>query len=227
MTDERRLTTVVQTSAGDARLPVNYEEARRTLEVCASVDECAAWRNGAEALAAYARMAHDDELLNLATRIKARAERRLGELLMVYDGRGGDRSKNGSVSTFAPTRREVAAAAGLTKDAQVRCVRVANVPAAEFEAAVERPRPLTVAQLANLGRSQRSMSSRDTHAAAAHLINEPVRLFARHCRQPHTSDGARHVRPEDVAEMLMVTRDIADWIDEFAEKLPAGPPHAH
>lgn len=64
----------------------------------------------------------------MSERIQARAIRRAGELLKEFDGRGGDRSKSGDAPTSAPSRRDAATSAGMSKDQQVTAVRVANVP---------------------------------------------------------------------------------------------------
>jgi hypothetical protein len=107
-----------------ARLPATYEQAKLALASCERIDECCEWANKAEALASYAKMADDDTLRKLSHRIQARAVRRMGELLKEFDGRGGDRSKNGGTPTSAPTRRDAADAAGISKDQQVQAVRV-------------------------------------------------------------------------------------------------------
>jgi hypothetical protein len=134
-----------------ARLPLAYEAAKQALANCESVDECKDWADKAAALASYAKQADDDELEKRAVRIRARAIRRCGELLKQFDGRGGDRSKSGDAPTFAPTQREAAERAGISRDQQVTAVRVANVPAEDFEQQIESPKPPTISQLAMQG----------------------------------------------------------------------------
>lgn len=135
-------------------MPQTYEAAKTALANCESIDECQTWANKAEALALYAKQADDDTLFKFARRIQARAVRRAGELLKTFDGRGGDHSKNGGAPTSAPTRREAGDAAGMSRDQQVTAVRVANVPAEQFEA-VESDTPPTVTKLADMGTNRR------------------------------------------------------------------------
>jgi hypothetical protein len=136
--------------SASARLPETYQSAKTALSQCARVDECWEWATKAEALASYAKQADDDALYDFAVKIRARAIRRCGELLRaISPGRGGQpaHSTRGRV---APSRNAAARDAGLSRDQKRDALRVANVPEAEFEAAVEGQRP-TITALADRG----------------------------------------------------------------------------
>jgi hypothetical protein len=125
-----------------ARLPQNYMEAKKAIAECERLDECADWADKAAALASYARQADDLELENYARRIRLRASRRCGELLKAFDARGGDRGK--TVSPLVSARRSraaVAKQAGLSENKARTAVNIADIPEADFEAAVESERP--------------------------------------------------------------------------------------
>ena len=67
-----------------------YDAAKQAVAACVSIDECRDWKDKAAALAAYARLARDEELENNARRIRARATRRIGELLLgIEDNKRG------------------------------------------------------------------------------------------------------------------------------------------
>jgi len=73
----------------------------------------------------------------MADRIQARAIRRAGELLKeIEPQRGANQNISGGAPTKV-TRASAARDAGLSRDQRVSALRVASVPAATFEAAVE------------------------------------------------------------------------------------------
>lgn len=140
--------------AAKANLPASYEAAKAALANCVSIDECKDWADKAQALASYAKQANDDEMMRQSTRIRDRAIRRCGELLKQIEPQQGARTdKELSVGTHTRfTRNDAAEQAGLSKHQQVQAIRVANVPAADFERQVESPKPPTVTALAEQGK---------------------------------------------------------------------------
>lgn len=114
---------------------IRYEQARTALAEAHRVDEVKDIRDKAEAMAAYARQAKDSELIQYATEIKVRAERRCGELLRTTEKNAGGRpSENRSNDTtgYAPTLAEM----GLSKDESSRYQQLAAMPVEHFETAV-------------------------------------------------------------------------------------------
>lgn len=134
-----------------ARLPASYEAAKTALAECSRIDECQEWADKAEALASYAKQAKDEGLRRLADRIQARAVRRCGELYKQLESKQGARTDLGTV----PTRSSAAESAGLSERQRKTALRVANVPAEEFEAAVESENPPTITALAEAGKKPR------------------------------------------------------------------------
>jgi len=106
----------------------------------------------AEALAIYARQATDKQLLFFARRIQARACRRCGELLREYRGQVGRRKiVEGALPNSPQTRASAATQAGLSEHQRKTVLRLAAIPEADFEDAVEGPSPPTVTALATQG----------------------------------------------------------------------------
>jgi hypothetical protein len=139
---DNRLPAQIASLVKTAPLPPNYEEAKRTIAECERIDQCADWADKMAALASYARQADDRDLENYARRIRLRAVRRCGDLLLTYDGRGGDRTKTVTALDFAqPSRAAVAQEAGLTEHKTRVAVKIATIPEEDFEAAVESNQP--------------------------------------------------------------------------------------
>jgi hypothetical protein len=136
----------------DAKLPIAYERAKEAIAECDRVDECKDWINKSEALASYALQARDNTLYESAVRIKARAIERAGNLLKEHHAQG--KRSDLQLGGIGPTksRREEAEAAGLSKDQQIKAMRLTNIPRKEFEALVEASPPASIKELAALGK---------------------------------------------------------------------------
>lgn len=119
---------------------VRYEAARTALAECQRIDEVKDIRDKAEAMAAYARQAKDTELIQYATEIKVRAERRAGEMLKEA-GERGERvtyrdARWGESESQDATRKPTLADIGVTKDQSARWQSLAGMSDEHFETAV-------------------------------------------------------------------------------------------
>jgi len=110
---------------------VRYDAARHALQVAVSVDEVKDIRDKAQAMAAYARQAHDTALVEWATEIKVRAERRAGELLRANGVKAGNPQLSKD-TTIAPKLAEL----GISRDQSSRWQKLAAVSEDKFEQAV-------------------------------------------------------------------------------------------
>jgi len=114
---------------------VKYEAARYALQIASKIDEVKDIRDKALAMAAYARQAKDDDLINWATGLKLRAERRAGEMLAESEMNKGGRPKethNAAISVSIPTLEELGLSAKQSSDFQA----IAAIPEAKFDKAV-------------------------------------------------------------------------------------------
>lgn len=84
----------------------------------------------------------------MATRIKARAARRAGELLKQIEAGQGARDGKREVADRPPLRGEIARDAGMSPHQSKQAQRIASVPEADFDAQVESPKPPTLTALA-------------------------------------------------------------------------------
>jgi len=193
-----------------AQLPATYEHAKQALANCASIDECQEWANKAHALASYARMADDDSLRKLADRIQARAVRRCGELLKQFDARGAHMKRDAT----GPSQRTMAGAAGISERQAKTAVRVANIPEADFTAAVESETPPTVTTLAAMGKRP----SPGGFKKATEVLGT-VEEFSAFCRANDPELVASGVYDYEVQKLRGHVATIDAWLDRFVVNL--------
>jgi hypothetical protein len=137
-------------------------------------------------LASYARQARDDTLFNFATRIKARALDRCGELLRRIPASQGGRPETKDVADLSLSPRQQAAQnAQLSERQRKTALRINSIPRERFEALVESEKPPTTTQLAEMGKKKRQRPLRDLgnrspeHFAAATALTEKIEQFMR------------------------------------------------
>lgn len=125
-----------------ARVAPNYEAMRTAIAKCEKLDEIAKLANQAVAVQAYFRQAQDVDNEMQTSRIRIRAERKMGEILKEMTAKG-ERAKRGEPvtqqisrgATSAPTLKNL----GIPPDRASRAIQLANVPEKEFEAALAAP----------------------------------------------------------------------------------------
>lgn len=118
---------------------VKYEAARQALSEAVAFDEVMTIMSLAEQAELYARQANDNELIEKATEIRVRAQRKAGEMLAQAAEQGmrdpGGRSReieSQRATQSMPTLAEI----GITKSQSSRYQQLAAMPAEHFETAV-------------------------------------------------------------------------------------------
>ena len=109
-----------------------YDAARFALQQAVVVDEVKDIRDKAQAMAAYARQAKDTALVEWATEIKVRAERKAGQMLAEMPKHNGAPPRYHDVTTPPKTLDEI----GISKNQSSRWQKLAAVPDDLFEQAV-------------------------------------------------------------------------------------------
>jgi hypothetical protein len=122
-----------------------YDDAKRALAAAYRVDEVKSVRDKAMAMKLYAQQARDRVLIDHATEIKLRAERRAGELLREMEKNKGARSQshpktggNGKRPPVDPT--PTLADLGVSKSQSSQWQKLAAIDEDDFEVVVDRAR---------------------------------------------------------------------------------------
>lgn len=157
-----------------SKMPVSYERAKQALEKCSTIDECKDWTDKAAALAAYGRQAKDETLVRSAQHIKARALKRMGELIEQIKPKRGGRPRKETRGGAPPSlnmRKSAGEAAGISPDQMKQAQRIGRVPEEKFEKAFENGKPPTMAALARLGTTKRKIEREMDDPRAARFDN--------------------------------------------------------
>jgi hypothetical protein len=204
-----------------ARLPAAYENAKTALAECSKLDECQDWADKAGAMASYAKQAQDESLFKYATRIKARAIRRCGELLKAIPPAGGahwESKRDGTVPAIS--REQAATDAGLSERQRKTALRVATVDQASFDEQVESDAPPTITSLAEQGK--RAVDLGDISVAdfkVATRVFGALRNFREFCRTTDPATAGRGFKPHEIDEMRACVADADAWLDVFSVNL--------
>jgi hypothetical protein len=146
----------------EVSIPVSYQKAVTAIKECDAIDEAKDWADKMSALALYYKQSKDKTLEDYAKRIRIRAERRMGELLRQFDGRGGDRKSDNIKSTVNDTfetQKHISEEIGLSKRQKDQSIRLSNIPEETFNEMVESENVPTLSQLAELGTKKISLLS--------------------------------------------------------------------
>lgn len=117
---------------------IKYDAARHALQQAVEIDEVKDIRDKAQAMAAYAKQANDTKLIEWATEIKIRAERKAGQMLAEMDknrgsmGSGSNQHEVRSLDVTAPKLSDL----GISKNQSSRWQKLAAVPDNQFEQAI-------------------------------------------------------------------------------------------
>jgi hypothetical protein len=210
--------SIVTLGSTDANLPASYEAARRAIIECLHIDEAKEWADKAQALSSYARMANDEALLVCAQRIKARAIRRMGELLKEIPD-GNLNTRFGSERNLsAMTRAKAAFDAGLSDKRRKTAIRLASIQEEVFEQAIEVRSPPPIVTLAAMGTTPRPKQK-----MASIAYTETVEVLAKAAKfadQNNARELAQMMSLPEARSLRRYVDKLREWSVDLAKHLP-------
>ena len=199
-----------------------YNKAVIAVQECAKLDEAKEWTDKMSALAYYHKQAGDKTLENYAIRIRHRGQRRMGELLKQFDGRGlhtegnqytGQNGKNEDNLNSPNSLNNVAKSIGLSEWQRNESIRFANVPKDKFEEIVESDNIPTKSEIAELGTKKREIKVDKSYKAVPFL--GWLRDFKKACDEDDPLYLLSVMDDKQKQKTLATIKELENWFDTF------------
>lgn len=194
-----------------AKLPVIYEQAIKALIACQTLDEALYWDNKADALAAWAKIYHNDQAAREARALKLHAYRRMGQLAAEIQP-GGPLPAPRSGKSAGPLRALIEH--GMKRGQATAARRLATSPRSEVDAAINSSHPPSPSRfLATASGGRGSQNYKLFLSGSAHG-------FRSFCRKYAAAEFAAGMTADEAARLREFAIELSDWLDTFEQHLP-------
>lgn len=226
------LPVVIKRQIATAQFPVNYEHAKTAIVACVRVDEVKDWADKSAALATYAKQVKDKTMLYAAQRIRARAEARLGELLLeISDKREfkTGRWKREGIKRYA---RTTARDFGINPGQAKRSMMIAQIFPNKREILIDNDPPATVADLVRIAKNQIRMKAvrrsrrgpstiaKDVPIDKEQLFGLNIGIMADDFLRIDPIKCAKSVSVHHISLLRTKVLAVVEWLDTFEQHLP-------
>jgi hypothetical protein len=194
-------------------VPVEYEEGCKMLDACISLDDVKYWDNAADALAAWAKIYHDDEASTKAKRLKLKAYRRLGELAEQLRPTKVIKKPNGDFAGESPGSVSLLREHGFTHAKAGAARKLAKMPEKRFAEIVNSPKPVSPTTACF-----KKASGSDAWVRFAH--DGQAVSFRSFCRRTNPQVLARAMDQSEASKAREFVREVQEWLDTFEQFLP-------
>lgn len=186
-------------------VPVVYEEAVKALGECLTLDDAKHWDNKADALAAWAKIYHDDKVARQAKALKLHAYRRMGQL--AEEMRPPYKAKRGHIGP-EPGPRMLLQEHGLSHGKARAARALARMSDAKFTDILKHPRAPT---------SVLTGMVVDSHGVLWQGLNRHISMMLTACGKMPATTTARGLTATERQDMVARVQRIAEWCDEFLQ----------
>jgi hypothetical protein len=199
-----------------------YNKAVIAVQECAKLDEAKEWTDKMSALAYYHKQAGDKTLENYAIRIRHRGQRRMGELLKQFDGRGlhtegnqytGQNGKKEDDLHSPNSLNNAATSVGLSEWQTKESIRFANIPEDKFEEIIESDNIPTKSEIAELGTKKREIKVDKSYKAVGFVSD--LRQFIKSCNEDDPIFLLSVMDEKQKKETLEMIKKVENWFDTF------------
>ncbi|WP_395009789.1 hypothetical protein [Undibacterium sp.] len=191
---------------------VKYNAARYALSEAVKIDEVKDMRDKAEAMAAYARQAKDTEMVEWATEIKVRAERKAGQMLAEMEKNKGAATRSHDSTALPKTLSEL----DISKNESSRWQKLATVNDTQFEEAIAAAKEVAgqVTTAAMLRAAKNNENPVATPKPEEFKKPSPVVN-----PEPNVMPGDDDEFPSDDLDFVQMADDLQKQRDEYKAKL--------
>lgn len=198
-------------------VPVEYEQALKSLDACLTLDEAKYWSDKADALAAWAKIHRSRDAEVKSKRLKLYAFRRMGILAAELRPRGQmlRKSDGRSARGTSPGPQSALVENGLNKRAAQAARRLALIPEERFKSLIGAEKPLSPWAA--------TASTADRSDTWNRVIFAPTGLasFRSFCRHHPASEVANGLRSDEVEKARGIAIEAIEWLDKFEQHLPS------
>jgi hypothetical protein len=124
-------------SGGEGNSPKLYDQMRKAIAACHSVDECKNISDRSKAFSAYFKQMNDDTSVRLFNEVKLRAFRRMGEIIIAGMDFSQCESHSAKVRLVRASTSDIEIES-LNDSQLLNAIRLAELPEDGFEAAIDR-----------------------------------------------------------------------------------------
>ena len=214
-----KLPATIRQRLPSARVPIQYEDAVRSLTECQSIDDAKYWDDGADALAAWAKIHKDQRVMVEAKRLKLHAYRRMGELAgmlqpTIRPGRKGRRNTpSGPVALLMGV--------GMSRQQANQARAITRMPKEIFEKTVEQTKRLGITENVRLARElNKDPTSKRMISRALHQFNVGYAQVRSHWLRRDPKMIGVGIYPGEVKVIRAKLQEVIEWIDAVDQYLP-------
>jgi len=194
-------------------MPVEYEQAITALVACTTLDETKYWADKSDALAAWAKIYHNDDAARKAKQLKLHAFRRMGQLArelrqsklkMTGEGYRGFKGRT-------PGASSVLLEAGMTEGSARVALKLSHIDDNAFKG--------ILSQAKSPAQSARALLPNQTYHDFIQRISVS-RTFMRRYTATETSNAVTGAGERCVRVVRDYISELIEWLDELEQRLP-------